>query len=61
MKISVRQECGYVDLETESVEDVYCIGRIAAKFSGHAGITHDGSGKRRLELDLEKVVEKLAE
>lgn len=61
MKISVRQECGYVDLETESEKDFYQIGRIAANFKSHASTAHSGSEKRRLELSLEKVVEKLAE
>lgn len=59
MKIYIREACGYVDLETETANDLYLIGRIAQKFDV-ASSTFD-AGKRRVELPLEKVVEQLAE
>lgn len=58
MKITVHSNTNFVYLETESADDQYILGRIAAKLGQNSFMAD--KGQRKIDVDFAKILELLS-
>jgi hypothetical protein len=60
MKIDIHENTGLIYLTSQTSDDLYLLGRIAAKLNGSQSEAADGKGNKRVTLKADDVIKKLA-